>query len=197
MLPIERQNLIQSLIAEKKHMKISELSEKLDVSEMTIHRDLKPLIEKGIVIKTFGGITFAQKNNHHADRETCICCSRTIHDKMAYRLILTNNQIEMACCAHCGLLRHQQIDDQVIQAICHDFLRQTTISAPLAWYVMDTSIDIGCCQPQVLTFEWKEHAEKFTKGFGGSVYSFSQVNKVIEQRMHGIDGCPFQNPHHN
>lgn len=159
-------------------MKISELSNELNVSEMTIHRDIKPLIDEGFVMKTFGGVTLAnnEKSEHHHSTQ-CIICSREINERLAYRLILANNKIEVACCAHCGLLRQRQLGESVIQAICPDFLKQTTISASLAWFVMDTSIHMGCCHPQVLTFEWKEHADKFVKGFGGEVFSF---NKAIE-----------------
>lgn len=167
-------------------MKISELSKALGVSEMTIHRDLKPLIEEGIVIKTFGGVSLAREQPHNKSRtDRCVYCDRRIQQRLAYRMILPNNKIEMACCAHCGLLRHRQLGDEAIHAICHDFLRQTTISAPLAWYVMDTSVDMGCCQPQVLTFEWQEHAEKFVKGFGGDVYAFAEAIEAVFRKCTG------------
>ncbi|WP_449354856.1 DeoR family transcriptional regulator [Virgibacillus natechei] len=190
MLPLERQNQIKTLIQDKKSMKIAELSVLLGVSEMTIHRDLKPLIDEGLVMKTFGGVALV--NEHTSQRshfETCVFCSRNVNERLAYRLILPNNKIEMSCCAHCGLLRHRQLGDEVIQAICPDFFMQTTISAPLAWYVMDTSVHMGCCNPQVLTFEWKEHADNFVKGFGGKVYSFSEAIEVIYQKMKGNDQC--------
>lgn len=186
MLPVDRQNRIKDLIQEKGNMKISELSKELGVSEMTIHRDLKPLIEEGVIIKTFGGITLVRKHrNEISNSEECVFCSRNINERLAYRLILPNNKIEMACCAHCGLLRHRQLGDGVIQAISQDFLRQTTMSAPLAWYVMDTSVHIGCCQPQVLVFEWQDHAEKFVKGFGGRVYQFNEAMEAVFEKMNG------------
>ncbi|WP_373894284.1 DeoR family transcriptional regulator [Virgibacillus sp. CBA3643] len=190
MLPLERQNRIKELIHDKKSMKIAELSVLLGVSEMTVHRDLKPLIDEGLVMKTFGGVALV--NEHTSQRshfETCVFCSRNVNERLAYRLILPNNKIEMSCCAHCGLLRHRQLGDEVIQAICPDFFMQTTISAPLAWYVMDTSVHMGCCNPQVLTFEWKEHADNFVKGFAGKVYSFSEAIEVIYQKMKGNDQC--------
>src|SRR5690606_20391215 len=138
MLPIERQNRIKELILERHSMKISELSRELGVSEMTIHRDLKPLIEEGFVLKTFGGVTLANKNiSKNSISNDCVFCNRKVNEWLAYRLFLPNNRIEIACCAHCGLLRNRQLGNQVIQAICPDFLSQTTISAPLAWYVMD------------------------------------------------------------
>lgn len=182
MLPIERQNRIKDLILKRSNMKISELSKELNVSEMTIHRDLKPLIEAGVIVKTFGGIALISSEEKTTE-DTCVYCSSGVDKRQAYRLILANNNIEVACCAHCGLLRQRQLGNDVIQAICHDFLKQTTISAPLAWYVMDTSIHMGCCQPQVLAFQWKEHANKFIKGFGGHVYPFQEAMEVLFQKM--------------
>lgn len=186
MLPIERQKRIKDLIIDRNNLKISELSEILNVSEMTIHRDLKPLIDAGFIMKTFGGISLIQ-NDEKKDTvfESCVFCSNNVDERQAYRIILPNNKIEVACCAHCGLLRHRQFGEDLVQAICHDLFKQTTISAPSAWYVMDTSIHIGCCQPQVLTFQWKEHADKFVKGFGGTVYSFRTAMEVVFEKMNG------------
>lgn len=182
MLPIERQNRIRELIQMKKSMKISDLSKEFSVSKMTIHRDLKPLISDGLIVKTFGGITLA--NDHLSfSTKSCIFCCRNILDQLSYRLICKNEKIEVACCAHCGLLRHQQLGKKVAQAICYDFLRHTTISAPHSWYVMYTTIDINCCQPQVLPFEWQEHAYNFAKGFGGKVYSFKQATQIVLKEM--------------
>lgn len=184
MLPIERQNRIKDLILNQHNMKISDLSKELQVSEMTVHRDLKPLIEAGLIVKTFGGISLLTNEEAKIVNDTCcVFCNSNVDERQAYRIILTDNRIEMACCAHCGLLRQRQLGEDVIQAICHDFLKHTTISAPSAWYVMDTSIHIGCCQPQVLSFQWKEHADKFVKGFGGAVYPFQEAIEVIFQKM--------------
>ena len=179
MLPIERLNQISKIIHNERYIKISELSRRLGVSEMTIHRDVKSLIEDDIVAKTFGGITLLNKQENTQTDSGCIICSRRIIKKMAYRMILANNNIEIACCAHCGLLRHRQLGQDVRQVICYDFLRETTISAKSAWFVMDTTVNMGCCQPQVLTFELEEHATDFIKGFGGKVYSFQQATDAV------------------
>lgn len=183
MLPIERLNRIKEILQERQNIKISELSDLLNVSEMTIHRDLKPLVENGTVLKTFGGVSLKQAEIKKTDMTTCVYCNRDVHPKLSYRIILSDGQIEMTCCAHCGLLRHHQLKDKVVQSICHDFLRHTTISAPSAWYVLETTIDMGCCQPQVLTFEWKEHAEKFVSGFGGTVCNFNEAIDLIINKM--------------
>lgn len=182
MLPVERVQKIKTLIQNEKHVKIAELSKMLNVSEMTIHRDIKPLVEEGFITKTFGGISLAENNTTNKNN-SCIYCNRPNLEKNAYRLILPNNKIESACCSHCGLLRHHQLNDIVIQALCTDFLKQTTINAPTASFVLDTSIDIGCCQPQVLSFEWEEHAQSFVKGFGGHVYSFQEAMQALLIKM--------------
>ena len=186
LLPVERKNIIKELIVERQTMKISELSKEIGVSEMTIHRDIKPLIEEGFIAKTYGGITVAEsgtKANFASNQ--CDYCHREVNERFSYRLILSDNNFVTACCAHCGLLEYRQLGDQVTHAICRDFMMQTTISAQLAWYVMDTSIQVGCCQPQVLTFERKDHADKFVKGFNGEVYSFTAALEVINSKMCG------------
>lgn len=188
MLPVERLHRIKEIIQAQKNVKIADLSRELGVSEMTIHRDLKQLVDEGTVIKTFGGVSLATKDQFEL-HTLCIYCNKSIHEKLAYRLILPNNKTEIACCAHCGLLRHRQLGDEVTQAICYDFFRQTTISAQLAAFVLDTSIDIGCCQPQVLTFEWREHADKFVRGFGGSVHSLDDAMEIVFTKMTNDSNC--------
>lgn len=189
MLPIERRNQIIKMVQEKQHIKISELSKFFSVSEMTIHRDLKGLIAEDLIVKTFGGVSLKQQPHTGRNDPSCTYCHRPINNRLEYRFILKDNASEVTCCAHCGLLRHHQLNDQVEQAICHDFLRQTTISARLAWYVFDTSLDIGCCQPQVLTFEEEAHARKFVKGFGGEIHPFSDAIELICKKM--------KDPQHN
>lgn len=186
MLPIERKNKIKELIQERRAMKISDLSREIGVSEMTIHRDLKPLIAEGFAVKTFGGI-IASQNQVKVENSSIICdyCHRPLNDRLAYRIFLEDSTMIAACCAHCGLLKHRQVKEQVTHAICRDLILQTTINASSAWFVMDTSIHIGCCEPQILTFEHKEHATKFVKGFGGEVYSFNEAMEVIYKKMCG------------
>lgn len=182
LLPVERRQKIEQLIRERKNMKISELSSALNVSEMTIHRDLVPLIDAGIVEKSFGGVSLIDKQQVQNDN-ICTYCSGSINCQLRFQLILTNDRHEMTCCAHCGLLRYRELKESVVHAICYDFLRQTTLSAQIATYVMDTSLDIGCCQPQVLSFQNEGDAKRFVTGFGGEIYSFSEAIETVFQRM--------------
>ncbi|GAB3793342.1 copper uptake transcriptional regulator YcnK [Virgibacillus kimchii] len=176
MFPVERQNRIRELIADRHTMKISDLSKILGVSDMTIHRDIKPLIDEGYITKTFGGISLKKAPGFPDFSEgDCIVCQKAVNEKLAYRIILPGAKIETACCIHCGFIRHHQLREEPVQAICRDFLIQTTVDATVSFYVMDTSICMGCCQPQVLSFHLKEHAEKFVRGFGGDVYTFEEA----------------------
>src|SRR5699024_10392567 len=129
----------------------------------------------------------SQQPSH--DQKNCIYRHKPNQSKLNYRLISSNDNIETACCAHCGLLRHRQQNEEVSQAICHDFFMNITISASLTCYVIDTTLKLNCCQQQVLTFENKEDAEKFTKGFGGKTYNFQEAMETIHQKMHGHAGC--------
>ncbi|HLQ74223.1 MAG TPA: DeoR family transcriptional regulator [Bacillota bacterium] len=183
MLPVERQNRIMELVKERKNIKISELSTILSVSEMTVHRDLKALIAGGEIIKTFGGISLKESVQAHPKDDKCTYCHGSINDRLAYRIILANNDVEFTCCAHCGLLRHRQLREKATHAICHDFLKHTTINSSQATYVMDTSLNVGCCQPQVLAFELATDANKFVKGFGGTVYTFTEAIDVVYHKM--------------
>ncbi|HET7657489.1 MAG TPA: DeoR family transcriptional regulator [Bacillales bacterium] len=183
MLPAERRKKIKEWIETRQNLKITELSEKLGVSEMTIHRDVKTLVDEGLVVKTFGGISLAKHTLEQPASKDCVYCKRRINEILAFRFILDDDRIETACCAHCGMLRQLQLGDQVIQALCRDFLRHTTISAATATFVMDTSLEVGCCQPQVLAFERETDARKFINGFGGTFYSFSDAVQAVQSKM--------------
>lgn len=63
-----RRNTIKSLLSERKSVMISELSDILGVSEMTIHRDLDLLQQQGFLVKKRGGaILNADQANFQGD----------------------------------------------------------------------------------------------------------------------------------
>ena len=63
MLAIERRNLILTALQEDKRVLVSELSQRYDVSEETIRRDLEKLEKEGFVKKTYGGAVINEDNN--------------------------------------------------------------------------------------------------------------------------------------
>lgn len=190
MLASERRKQIKELIVNRKTLKISELSKILKVSEMTIHRDIKAMAESGFIEKTFGGISLVNQENNVSNVNECVVCHRSVNHRLSCQLILTKNRVETTCCAHCGFMRIQMLGNEVIETLCCDFFTNTTISARNAWFVMDTTVDLSCCQPQVLPFNQREHAEGFVRGFGGIVLTFEQaLQKVIGQEYNHKDCC--------
>jgi len=64
MLPIERLEIIKRIALAEKKLYVSKLSEKFDVTEETIRRDLEKLEQQGIVTRSYGGaILNTEKTN--------------------------------------------------------------------------------------------------------------------------------------
>lgn len=82
MLPVQRQNKILSEVSSRGAVSIKALSDRFDVSEMTIRRDLQSLEERGFVSRTHGGAVsttasdiephYTSKQKLHAGRKTKI-----------------------------------------------------------------------------------------------------------------------------
>ncbi len=62
MLPAERRKLILTLVESRRSISVSELCQALDVSEMTIRRDLRLLSERGLVERVHGGAVMRQQH---------------------------------------------------------------------------------------------------------------------------------------
>ncbi|MFJ7977552.1 DeoR family transcriptional regulator [Peribacillus sp. NPDC096379] len=189
MLASERQKQIKELVVRRKALKISELSERFQVSDMTIHRDIKAMVASGFVVKTFGGISLANQDTNVSNRNECVVCYKTINNRLSCRLILTENRVETACCMHCGFIRNEMLDNEVLEILCDDFFTNTTISARNAYFVLETTLDLGCCQPQFLPFNQSEHAKRFARGFGGNVVTFTEAMEKEAKQREKSKGC--------
>ena len=64
MFGIERLQAIRELIKEKKTVEVTYLSKELNVSEVTIRRDLEKLEKEGLVAKTYGGAILIEEGMH-------------------------------------------------------------------------------------------------------------------------------------
>jgi DeoR family transcriptional regulator, copper-sensing transcriptional repressor len=187
MLPIERQNQILIWLHEEGTLSIADISQRLNVSEMTVYRDIKPLLEKNNITKTSGGVSLATVSTPSPN--ACSYCLKEMNNRHPMQIITTHQQVEQLCCPHCGLLRYKDIENHVSQIICRDFLQNTTISAKVAYFLLDSDFNLNCCQPQVLTFDSLLYAEKFQKGFGGTILQFEQAVEEIPKKMNGNMGC--------
>ena len=55
MIPVERRQIILEMVAEKGIVSIAELTDRMNVSHMTIRRDLQKLEQQGAVVLVSGG----------------------------------------------------------------------------------------------------------------------------------------------
>lgn len=188
MLPIERQQQILTWLKKEETLRVAEISKRLGVSEMTIYRDLKPLIDEQKILKTSNGITLLP--TAYVSTASCSYCLKNTNTRLSVQLIRHNHQVERTCCAHCGLLRYRDIESEVSQIICQDYLKDTTISAKMAVFLIGAELNLNCCQPQVITFDSSQQAKQFQAGFGGRLCSFEEAIQVIQTLMNATACCP-------
>ncbi|MDG3075293.1 DeoR family transcriptional regulator [Bacillus halotolerans] len=173
MLPINRQQHILEWLKKEGALRISDISQRFGVSEMTVYRDVNQLVQSNQVIKTAGGITLPVRTPQ-ADH-TCSYCLKPANQAYSVQLITVTQDIEQLCCAHCAFLRYADKTEEVSHLICKDFLLQTTVSAASAYFIVNAELNLHCCQPQAIPFATLDHAERFQKGFGGTVRTFDQA----------------------
>jgi len=186
MLPIERKQQILTWLQEEETLRVAEISERLEVSEMTVYRDIASLVKEQKVLKTSNGVSLIDLGT--GDLKKCSYCAKPVQSRLVVQLILTNHQVEQTCCMHCGLLRYKEIESRISQIICNDFIKDTTISARRAYFLMETNAHMNCCQPEVLVFDSQKQAKQFQQGFGGQLTTFEKALIAIEKAMNG-HGC--------
>lgn len=167
-----REQQILKLLQEKGNASIQELAEGLSVSGMTIHRDLNRLAAAGLIAKTHGGAALASSE---ADRDGCAMCGKSLTERTLFLVNLPGGEQRRACCAHCGLMLQMQTGGVSMTA---DFLHNHIVSANQAIYLLQSELTI-CCAPSVLSFGSRQDAEKFQKGFGGTLASMEEAVQFL------------------
>ncbi|WP_096440094.1 DeoR family transcriptional regulator [Alteribacter populi] len=189
MLPEQRKKQVLSWLETEEHIRISDLSERLEVSEMTVYRDVQALWEAGSLERTSGGVSKKLGQQVGVESNHCTYCKKRVHGRHQVQIIHHNHSVENLCCTHCGLLRYQEVDKQVSQFLCKDFLNDSTMSAQMAFFLIDADNVMNCCYPQVVPFAIKEHALKFQKGFGGELYQLSEALTIVNEQMNITNCC--------
>ncbi len=105
--------------------------------------------------------------------EICgLCGTEITAGSNLFELQFKDGSTQTYGCPACGLTMMKS--PEVISAKTMDFLSRKMLDAKKAYYLKDT--DVGyCCEPHWLSFDSKENAEKFAKGFGGEVLSYQQA----------------------
>ncbi|MCS7204374.1 MAG: DeoR family transcriptional regulator [Leptospiraceae bacterium] len=181
-----RKASILEILKEKKVTTAKDLSKMLNVSEMTIYRDIRELSNEGFIDKKHGSIKIQEKENKQKiedqnQNKQCPICFKNINPQTSYKILLDTSEIVEACCEHCGLILHQKYEQKNVAAICYDFIKRQPINSYEANFVVD-SLAVPCCSPSVIAFNNKEDAERFTKGFGGKVLNFVDAYNELKNR---------------
>lgn len=177
-IPTDRQTRIVAWLQEDKSLSIKELAEGLDVSLMTVHRDLDKLTREGIVRKVHGGVVLVPPPLLAPEQEqNCQLCGGRVRQRTAFTVTAKTGERLDACCPHCGLMLLQQIEG-VSSALTVDFLYGRRVNTYRATFVIDSDVRV-CCIPSVLCFAAEEDAVKFQNGFGGQVMDFAQVTQHL------------------
>ncbi|MDQ0483668.1 HTH domain-containing protein [Guptibacillus hwajinpoensis] len=183
MLPNARKKQILTWLKKEKALKISDISKRLNVSEMTIYRDVKPLIEMNHALKIPNGIGLP---NPPSRREgDCHSCLKPVHARLSFEISFDKQQLETFCCARCGLMRYHDTKEDVTQVTCKDYLTDTRIDATGATYLLHSDLNLNCCQPQIITFASRIHARQFQTGFGGDVYHYEEAIRILTFEIDG------------
>lgn len=185
-IPNLRQTQIISWLQDNETLTIKDLARRLDVSAMTVHRDLDKLVDAGIVQKVHGGVTLL-KSEQLAGKGTalppCSMCGTAVSARTAFTISLEDGHKETTCCAHCGILRLNQLE-HVASALTPDFIYGRIVNVFQAWYVIQSDVQL-CCVPSTLCFARQSDAEKFQKGFGGQVANYQQAKEyLIKAHVH-------------
>lgn len=87
MLGAERLEIIQNLVIEHGFLTVEELSKELDVSLMTIRRDLDRLSAKGVIERCYGGATYRAETSQEKEYALKKSEHHTIKQSIAYKAI--------------------------------------------------------------------------------------------------------------
>lgn len=181
--PDTRRQKILHWLQEQKSLAIDELVNRLDVSAMTVHRDLDWLAKDGLVQKSYGHVNLKDTRTESLPSpDVCTICQTHLSHRSDFVIQLPQGELIHACCPHCGLLFMRR--QAVTSALTRDFISFRMVNVTQATYVLDSRVHL-CCIPSVLCFATRQDAESFMHGFGGMVMTFEEtLNHLGESHCH-------------
>lgn len=196
----ERKTWIRNQLHESGSVQVAELAAQLQVSKMTIHRDLLQFEEAGEVRRVHGGAVMRAKVAAEPVKDfvpqtasgECLICHRPPTQHLLYTMTTGHGAQQQACCPHCGISAHILYGSQIIMALTADYLSGRLHAAQNSWFLLG-SVAAPCCHPSILTFEDEQMARRFQTGFGGSVGRLNDAIDFLREAMTldpTRDGCP-------
>jgi hypothetical protein len=193
--------MILARLKEAGSLQVADLAEVLEVSKMTIHRDLALLEEQGVLKRIHGGAVPLEVSVRSGLTEgslpaetpgKCLICTRPPTQHLLYTLTGRNGEQRQACCPHCGISAHLLYGDNIMMAFTADYLTGKLHAAQNSFFLLG-SIAAPCCHPSILTFEDEQMAQRFQAGFGGSIGQLNDAIRFLREAMvlnPEQDGCP-------
>lgn len=180
MIANHRQQFILDALASQGSVRIDDLASALDVSAMTVHRDLDQLASAGRLRKVRGGAVPAEPVEMD---ELCLACYGTLSPRTQMVLHWADGSQRRACCPHCGLMALSRGLEEVTSFLVTDFLFGRSVNGRTAAYVAESSISL-CCTPTILAFEDAHDAQRFQAGFGGQLFDLDGALAYVRATMH-------------
>lgn len=181
MIPDHRQHFILDSLASQGSVNIADLARALDVSPMTVHRDLDQLELAGRLRKVRGGALPVAPPPGSDD--VCMACYAQLNPRTQVVLHWTDGSQRRACCPHCGLMALGRASEMITSVLVTDFLLGRMVNGRTATYVAAPNITV-CCTPTVLSFEDAHNARRFQAGFGGEIFDLDGALAFVHTSMH-------------
>ncbi len=168
-------------LIEEGYTTAKELATHFNVSLMTVYRILRELEKEGKIVRKHGTVEI--KKEEDVRENACAVCGKEVDLRLAFIYILKGGKKVHTCCAHCGLIAYRTLSPEKVEvAMTRDFITCNPISAFTGTYVLGSSV-APCCSPSAFVFAERENAEKFVKGFGGSISDFAGAVSKMEELM--------------
>lgn len=174
-IPQQRREQILAWLKDDQLLRIDDLTQRLDVSHMTVHRDLDALAEMGLVEKVHGAVRLPDPNKVTSD--ICYLCKMPVKPRLQFVITTQDGQTLHACCPHCGImLLILQPDAEM--ALLRDFIYGRVVNVRQACFVIQSRVAL-CCEPSVIAFAAEQDARDFQHGFGGEVMDFEHARRLL------------------
>ncbi|THA09169.1 DeoR/GlpR family DNA-binding transcription regulator [Rodentibacter pneumotropicus] len=124
MIPAERQKLLLNLINQKDVVSITQLAESLNVSHMTIRRDIQKLEEMGKVVSISGGVKMQEHLSFeppHQDKSLLFHSQKEQIGKFAAQQIPTNTTIYLDAGTTTLEIAYRLIERNDLLVVTNDF----------------------------------------------------------------------------
>jgi hypothetical protein len=119
-----------------------------------------------------------------ADSERCMVCGMDVskYPHTRYVVETTDGKTYTTCGVQCGLTLHLRFDKRWKKATAVDLLSNRSFDATKGFYVHQSTV-ITDMAPGFISFERKEDAEKFAKGFGGQIVTYKEALEIWRKQM--------------